>query len=477
MGMVPRRRARRQCRGGKAQLDAAGAERSEGVGVPRLAGKVAHLAGVGLEIEQHLGVLRGTAVVAVVELVLERATLDHQVGAPELADGFVVVLLVPRPRVAAHQRQERAAVEPAPADGLCRVGQRHVGGVAQRGEEVAQVDVGTDPSARAAPRVAQRLGRTHDQRHANAALEKLLLLPDTVLAQHLAVVGGVEDPPVIEVLAVVFQRREDAGVVGVGLFDHAAVRRGRTTDLTHGDVPTDRDAPLAEEGMLEHGLLDVRLNAVEVVGEAVVAAEVGIVRAIEADLEQRRPPAARPVVEGVTVALVDEAQGTVEDVVVLGRMIAGARALDFLGVGPFAVAQGGIAAGLVGQKPVDEVFADAAVGADASGPALHLVGAVVVELAAADGGIAVLGEAFGEGHGERGQVLAVAFDAAGARQLPGGEALPRGHADRRRRVGVLEHHTLRDEAVKRRRPHHAMPRKPRDVRTMLIRHQEQNVGS
>ena len=120
-----------------------------------------------------------------VVLVLEVSLLDHQVPSPELRHRFPT----PTRRVPLAERSQTAAVQ--------TVRGRDTGEVAERGKQVAQVDVlrhraalGPEPRRPA-----------DEQRHPDAGLEELLLLPDAVLAQHLAVVRRVDDDPLVEVLA------------------------------------------------------------------------------------------------------------------------------------------------------------------------------------------------------------------------------------------------------------------------------------
>ena len=54
----------------------------------------------------------------------------------------------------------------------------------------------------------EALRPANDQRHAHRAFVELNLLPDAVLAQHVAVVRGVDDDPVVEILPRLLKSRQ-----------------------------------------------------------------------------------------------------------------------------------------------------------------------------------------------------------------------------------------------------------------------------
>lgn len=110
-----------------------------------------------------------------------------------------------------------------------------------------------------------------------------------MLAQHLAVVRGVDDEPVVQVLAVVLQPRQQPAILVVDVLDHAVVRRGRPAQVADVAVDAGADLALAQEWVVGDWLVEVRLDAVEVVAEPLGVDLVGIVGGDQAEQQHQRP--------------------------------------------------------------------------------------------------------------------------------------------------------------------------------------------
>ena len=192
----------------------------------------------------------------------------------------------------------------------------------------------------------------------------------------------------------------------------------------------------------------------------------------KANHQHQRAGRQRAIIIGVGEEILNEAQGAVQRVLVMpvDRSLADAGALDLLRLRPFMLSRHREIAHGFKIAPLDEVMPDVHPAADAARPALHLVGTVVVQFPASHGGVAILRQPPGEGHVPGAQVLAKDFAAAGPRQLTSRHTLPRGNADWRRRVGVIEDDAGPSQLIKRRRTHDGIARVSGDIGAMLIAH-------
>ena len=375
-----------------------------------------------------------------------------------------VDLVGPARGVALHQRHQRASVQ--------TLGNRDAGDFAQGREQVHQRDVvahGPRAPAEAPP-------RGDAERHPRRGLEELLLFPQPLLAEHLAVVAQEHDHEVVEHVQL-FELGDYPAVLPVHPLDHAVVGGGGALRLAPGHVLA--HAHLEEVGAVEppRQLLHVGLDAPQVVAEQVFRALVGIVRAAQAHGEQQRALAGA-VVGLAHEVLVQVQQRAVDRVEVVLHVVAlaGAGVGDFLGRRPLAgagqVRPGGAQVRFAGARPAQ---AHRNVASDALPPAMHLVVAEKVHLAGAGGVVAVVGEVRGDGEHVARQRRVEAGAAVVARVEPGKKTLPRRHAHRRRRVRGAEVGALPDDPIQGRHADVRVALDGHHVGPVLIVDQQQNV--
>lgn len=79
--------------------------------------------------------------------------------------------------------------------GLSTCRQRDINKITERGEQVTQIDIFLYDAR------CKVVRPTDNQRHAHRCCEEMTLFPHTMFSKHLAVVGGIDDDPSIQILA------------------------------------------------------------------------------------------------------------------------------------------------------------------------------------------------------------------------------------------------------------------------------------
>ena len=159
-----------------------------------------------------------------------------------------------------------------------------------------------------------------------------------MLPQHLAVIGGVDDQPVVRVLPHLSQGVQDLPVIPVDRLDHPVVGGHRPLDLADGHVLSRGHLAHAQPGMGRHLLMQEGFHPVQVIRELLFIGAVRIMRLEKAHLEHERLMAAGTVVVRRDEILADVVQSSLGRAPVEIGVCASPRAclLNLLGVRPFA---------------------------------------------------------------------------------------------------------------------------------------------
>ena len=315
----------------------------------------------------------------------------------------------------------------------------------------------------------------HHQRNPSRTFEEVHLVPETALAEHVAVIGQQHDDGVVRHAQRV-QRRHQLASPLVDVRDVAVVRTAGVANILFGDLGPVHRAGFAQANRVrvgghvgggDHGHRDVdAFVAVPVLPTG----HVGVVWVGEAGDQQPWP------FIGVAGDVVQCADCVVADLVVEQQL-----------VGHLGDAGTGDAVHVV-VPPVDAFVRGPPVGGppevgrvDVGGAALleavQLIWSDEVHLAAQDGAVAGGAGVVRKRRDRARQVRGVVVSAGRRRQLTGHHAAPRRRAQGAVRVRRVEDHSVGREAIYHRRFHGTVAVATERRRRELVVHHDEHVGA